>query len=207
MTDLSQLTVSGALVDQVNDQSGNNLHWTATGSERPTFTTGAMNTVADGVVFDGANTVMSGVGMGSGAERLTMAAAVFSSGPDGTSQIIMSDDSDNNLNLFVLNNALRAYGGDVSLSETNVDTEVHTLIAGVNTLADTLAIYGKSGATNTGTTIRNPLTDDMRLGAFGVGANAFDGVIGCTMLFDEDVQANAVLRTLIADYFTARFRL
>jgi hypothetical protein len=69
--DWSAFTLSGALVDQWTDRSGNGRHWTAAGGARPSKTTDAGNIV---VRFDGVDDVLQMAGTKPVLEPFTTAA-------------------------------------------------------------------------------------------------------------------------------------
>jgi hypothetical protein len=209
-SDASTITKDGGnLVSQVNDKSGGGRHWTAS-ANHPLFSTTTMKGLP-GLEFDGSANRMQCAGLFSGNPTQTVAAAFYVPDYDGVSRALISDDTDNNQNLYLGSTDFRFNAADVELevsgaSLENMRSKVFFLIASGDAIADTCGLMTNDGQV-TGSTGRAPWDGDATLGAFDSGAAFHKGAIGAMIVLDEDVFANATVKTLLADYFTRKFRI
>jgi len=204
-TDASTMTLTGTAVDQVNDQSGNGLHLTASTTDRPTWTPGALGW-AGATLFSGNR--MTNDTLFSGNPQGTVVIGFRGVALDGTSRMIVADASDSNANLYAVSTQIRVFAADVTRNVTNMNNRNVQPIWAWDTDDDTTSIYVDGGSAP-GTTTRIPPDGKGAVGGWtdALTDNRFEGYLTHVIILDQDVSADAAALALLQEYGRRKLRI
>jgi len=207
-TDSSTMTLTGTSVDQINDQSGNGLHLTASTTDRPTWTPGALGWAGATLFSDNR---MTNDTLFSGAAQGTVVMGFRGIALDGTSRMIVADASDNNVNFYMTSTEARAFAADVFVTGlTNLNDRNAQMIVGYDDASDPmdLTMY-IDGQTATDTTTRNPPDGKGAVGGWtdALTGNRFEGYLTHLIILDQDVSADAAALALLQEYGRRKLRI
>lgn len=207
-TDASTMTLTGTAVDQINDQSANGLHLSASTTDRPTWTPGALGW-AGATLFSGNR--MTNDTLFSGAAQGTVVAGFRGVALDGTSRMIVADASDTNANFYAITTAARAFAADLNVTGmANLNGRNAQLIVGYDDAPDPmdLAMY-IDGQTATDTTTRAVPSGKGAVGGWtdALTGNRFEGYLTHVIILDQDASADAAVLALLQEYGRRKLRI
>ena len=200
-TDTSSMTMSGTSISQINDLSGNNLHFKqVAAANNPTYAPSAFNGVG-GVSFSGNKYLLADSLFSASKVRTVI---VFVRARGAGNRIIIGKPSSATENLYVANGSVKIISGDVTIvTDVHEYSDVHIIGAydGVN--GDGYLSVNQLSQTVTGTLNKAAVSaDSVYVGRWSDSKSDsfYVGDIGHVMVFDEDISKNIALLNLIKEY-------
>ena len=220
-SDSGSLTLTGSLVDQWNDLSGNGNHFTASGTARPTYGATSFNTSKPGITFDGGDAISKATSSyGGGTVLSAFVVGTYANNAGGAYDRMLSysmgsnDYSNANSAAFLLqdntNLAIQGFRGNAAKSTSAALTAGTAYRFGSVFDGTNHTIYinnsASSAVSSTGTFGANGLI------SFGaeppaLTAATWTGIVAEIILCTDDLTAGSTARSDMDNYFTTRWGL
>lgn len=207
-TDVSKMTIADGKVTQLNDISGNALHFVQSSTVlAPVYDQSALDGVG-ALRFSGAQSMLSNQLFSTSQTRTVVIFLRVGQDVTGT-RIIMSAKSSANENFYKTQTNIKALGGALTTDITDANAKKIHYMCAYDAINKTATLYGDNKSSSTESMNYGVVSGGVYIGRWADGYdssnNNFSGSIGHIMVFDEDLSKNDVVRRLLNEYVTRKY--